>query len=797
MVDPSILKEYGSDHEAIRDVFTCEDPGSPIYPYKRQFQKRINARIINGWTFSLQNSHLYSASDLAWDAAPITRENIPLLLYAQKKIKIERCAEELESLGCSQEFVRRGDNNQIKEINLPRLFETPVNILRSYITRRIAPQSSKYTGLFPFFKYEPRATDLVGKLRGDALSQRTEIMADQFNYRHTQTQIIRDMMLYGHSVLFPACAWEREMQWRYVPTGIGDEMKLVTKVEREGVDFIRPHPSRVFWDLMHPVSTINSNTGCDYIGHWGLRKYKEILENPAFFNRQKIRMSTNGRDFYQQYRLYFDSQFNAQRIRFMSLSDLKARDPVAGNDTQAIAPFYQGCDVDESLFFTEYYERCIPSENGLGRYPHPVWLRLIVASDDTVIFGEFLPTSTPAVYFGYNENDARTLNIAPAHEIMPFQDQITNLLGQLLLSAKANALKIVTMDMDVIDDTVREAVKKTLKGEKYYVDPLVIEYSNAKAAQLQQNPKDPVRIVERTAADDITTYFKAITNLLSIVERILVLSPQELGQPADRLITATESAAITSSTTTVYSFISDAIDEGRASWKRFVYESLVTKATEDIQVPVVNRYPENIIQQAGFEPMPVAGGPEVAQQQVTGAKEKLIHDYVFTSRDGSERANNSQASQQLTQLLQVILPIPELLNAMGKQKLYEMINEIFRLSGAGFDLKLEMKPGEDDQFGPSQQQQVQQAIQQLGQMIQKQGQQLQQTSQETEVQGKQLQAVLQALLPKAGGPPGMASSQSGLPTLPGQVMPGVYGPGGPPPQPAPAAMPPAALMRGH
>lgn len=787
MVDPTILKEFGSDHDAIRKLFTCEDPSDTLYGYKRQFQKRINARLINGWTFSLQNSHLYSASDLAWDGAPISRETIPLLLYAQKKIKIDRCGEELESLGCAQNFVRKDSTGAIKDISLPKLYETPVNLLRSYITRRLAPQATKYSNLEPFFKFDPRGTDMVGKCRADALSQRIEIMADQFNYRHLQSQIIRDMLLYGHATLFPACAWERNVQWRRVPT-VGDETRLESHVQREGADFVKPHPSRVFWDMMHPMSSINQDTGAEYVGHWGLRKYREILENPVYFNRQKIRMSTNGRDFYQQYRLYFDSQFNAQRIRFLSLSDLKSRDPVAGNDTQVIAPFYQGCDMDEALFFTEYYEKCVPAENGLGKYPHPVWLRLIIASDDTVIFGEFLPTTAPAIYFGYNENDARTLNMAMAHEIMPFQDQATNLLGQLLLAAKANALKIVTMDTDLISDEVREAVKRTMTGDKYYVDPVVIEYSGLKARAVGANANNPIHIVERDAAEDITTYFKAIAQLLSIIERLLVLSPQELGQPAERMITATESTAISTSTTTVYSFISDSIDEGRAAWKRFVYEALVNKATEPIKVPVLERYTDDVLQAAGFTDVPVVGGPEVAQQQIMGEKEKLIHDYIFTSRDGGDRPTNAQSAQAMVQLLQQIVSTPPLLNAMGKSKLYELVNEICRQSGADFDLKLQMKPGESDQFGPNDSQQIQQAIQQIGQAIQKQGAQLQQTEQQTQLNSQQLQSVLTALLPK-GSPPAPGPTQ-GPPTMPGQVAPGVPGPAGPPPP----AMPPLALM---
>jgi hypothetical protein len=808
MIDDQILNDYGSNTEAIRAVFTCEDPKDAKYTTRKAIEKRLSSRLFNGWTNSLANSHLYSAADLAWDAAPIVKENIPLLLYAQKKIQIDRCATELGRLGCSDHFVRKNEDGTIKEIDLPRLYETSVNLVRSYLTRRIAPQATKYSNLFPFFEYVPRATDLIGKLRGDALSQRVEIMADQYNYRHLMTQVIRDILLYGRSILFPACAWDREVQWRKAPVNpafAGSAYQIEAKVVREGVDFIRPHLSRVFWDMQYPLSSINTNTGASYVGFWDLRKYIDIQNNADYFNRDKIRVSTSGRDFYSNNQLYFDSQFNAQRIKFSTLAELRNVDPAAGNDILAVAPYYQGTDADESLFVTEYYERIVPNQNSMGKYPFPVWMRLVVASDDTIVFGEFLTTSTPAIYFGFNENDNRAMNISMAHEIMPFQDQISNLLSQLLLTAKTNAFKLITLDTDAVDENVRKSLKDALKADKYYVTPILMEYSGNRVRNLGVNAVDPVKIVEKQGSDDITGYFRSIAQLLSIIERMMVLSPQELGQAAPREISATEVNAIASTTSTVYDFISDSIDEGRSAWKKFIYEALVNKATSEIDVPVTARYPDTVVQAAGFTPVQGQVDPNSAQLRVTGDKEKLIHDYAFTTRDGSDRPSNSQSANTLVQLLSATVNIPGVLQAMGKTKLYEIINEIFRLSGAGYDLKLEMAPGEDPSFGPNPQD-VQAELQQIAQEVQKQGQSLAQTqqaveaaTQESESTKQQLDQVVAALSQqidlavdkvdathdlhqqqmkqmRQGSGGGMAPVViNNAPTQPGEMMPGVAG----------------------
>lgn len=774
MVDAQILKDYGSDNAAIRNVFTCEDAKLPEYEIKKQFEKKISARLFSGWTNSLQNSHLYSACDLAWDASPIVRENIPLLLYAQKKIKIDRCAEELETLNCASQFVRKNEDGTIKEIDLPRLYETSVNLVRSYLTRRLAPQATKYNNLYPFFKYDPRATDLVGKIRADALSQRVEIMADQYHYRHLMTQVIRDVLLYGRSVMFPACAWDRELQWQKVPTDPAFDgataYKIDAKVIREGVDFIRPHPSRVFWDMTHPLYSINTNSGATYVGYWDIRKYYDILHNSDFFNRDKIRVSTKGRDFYSSYRLYFDSQYNAQRIKFSTLADLRAIDPAAGNDLLAVAPYYQGTEVDESLFVTEYYERIIPNQNCMGKYPFPVWMRLVVAADDTIVFGEFLTTSAPAIYFGFNENDNRAMNISMAHEIMPFQDQISNLLSQLLLTAKANAFQLITLDTDAVDETVRKALKEAMKGDKYYVTPIMLEYSGNKVRNLGVNAVDPIKFVKQQGSEDITNYFRSITQLLSIVERMMILSPQELGQAAPREISATEVNEIASSTTTVYDFISDSMDEGRTAWKKFVYEALVNKATTDVNVPVKNRYSAATVAAAGFTMVETQVDENDAQMQITGAKEKLIHDYAFSSRDGGNRQNNSQSASTLVQLLSTVINLPTVLQAMGKPKLYEIINEIFRLSGAGYDLKLELQPGEDPSFGPSPDE-VKQQIQQIGQEVQQLAQGMQQNQQENQKIESELSATqdqLKKVIEVLQNPP-EAPAPDPAQTLPEQI----------------------------
>jgi hypothetical protein len=61
-----------------------------------------------------------------------------------------------------------------------------------------------------------------------------------------------------------------------------------------------------------------------------------------------------------------------------------------------------------------------------------------------------------------------------------------------------------------------------------------------------------------------------------------------------------------------------------------------------------------------------------------------------------------KAAETLTQLMGQILQIPPIIEAVGKRRLFNLMNEIFRKSGAGFDMKLELEEGEDEAFAPPQ-----------------------------------------------------------------------------------------------
>lgn len=728
-VDFDILDSVGTTHERLKEICTAVPfaEGQQVTDEERErkdedikirkkLEKMIGDRLMENIEFSMQNHYLYSAVDLAWDSTPINKATYPMMLYAQGRMDLTSCLNQLSQVACAQQYlVKDVTGKQITGINLPKFYDVNVNLVRSVITRRLAAQSNKYNNLFPFYKYESRSTNAVGKLRADVVSQRMDIMADQFDHRHHDVQVFRDTLLYGHCVDFVRCAWEREMQWEKenVPEEleIEGEVPKRTIITKEGIAFTNPHPTRVFWDNCYPLSSINSDTGCEYIGFWDVVRYKDVVFNTKYWNRYMVHYSSNVVTLFSTYAQYFSQYYCTIRPPSLSI------DLTGSNDRKNNVGIYAGDMNDTSMILANYYTKLIPKDWGIGDYPYPIWFRFVCAGENTIVYAERMP-STPAAVASYNENDNRQVNISVAHELMSYQDQMTNLLSYLLNCIRADNVKVMVVDIDssAHDPSIITKFREQIRGRNFNSETAILEVSVKMLRDLGIDPTKVVHLVE-TKSTSIEIIFRAMTHLIQLVERLMALSPQEQGQPSPREITATESNMIAGTTESVYGFISDAFDEFRAAKKRILYESFIAKGDQNIRVPVINRYTEKVVASAGLKTVPeeqeyFRDNLAPRKQTIIGTKDKLIHDYIFTSRDGAERPVNSQSANTLVQLAG-ILQAPVLLSALGKEKLYEIINEIFRLAGAGVDLKLELAEGEPNAIGVDPNQQVQQVLSQL------------------------------------------------------------------------------------
>ena len=685
MIDFKVLKKFGTTQDRIRQVMTA-DENTEDYKHRERLEKEFSSRILEGIQFNLRNHEVFTSADLAWDGNILNKQIIPLVMFAQGKIDMVQFKSQCEASGITDDELKKyceydEKKGEFKQPELGKFMETQVNMVRSFIQRRQAAQVSKYLSAYPFLKYETYSRSYTAQLLSDITSQRMEIMANDYGFRHQLSQNIRDFLLYPRVVEFASCAWDCQKQYR-----LGEDGEPEEYVEKEGVPFVSPHPSRVFWDITSPLSSINSDSGCQYLGYWELVKHDEIKMNTEYWNRDVVDISGSFANLYSQYNPYF-------QIYFPDVLEIPAEhdlidDPAAKNERENnIGVFSTEEKSSLPLVQTAFYKRLIPADYGLGNYPYPVWIRFVLTGERTCVFAEIMP-DCPAQYYGYNEKDNRLFNISFAHEIMPWQDQISNLMTQMLFTMKQSLLKVVAVNIGRMDASQILEVRRLLSGDLYTAKPIVVEYDADKEGALGVDQRT-IELTEANQSTSISDILRAMIEMNVFAERSLNLSPQEQGQPSPRVTSATEILEIANTINTLYNFISKAIDEGLAAKKRYLYKATVALQQGEIYLSVMGQYPDHIIEEAGFEVEndSIRDG-KIKQQNIRGSASKLVYNYVFNSREGGDRTPSVKVAEVLTQLLPQILQIPGMIEQIGTEQLYELVNAITRNAGAGIELKL-------------------------------------------------------------------------------------------------------------
>ena len=801
------LKKFGTDKAGIRTLFTslpdaltgdttrlfeqrkAEVQGNEDYDedklkkhiIKDTYHKRVvwTARIQNrieeGRAWALQNYRFYIVADLAWDSVPIVPENIPLQLYVQGRISINQCHDRLKKCVDDKQitsdqldsmFVKDPDSPaNIKSLNLPRLHEVSVNLVRSMVRRRVAAQANKYNDLYPYFQYESRAKDMVSKLRADVTSQRVEVMTDQQGYRTEFTQDLRKNFLYSHAVSFVEKAWDRKKQYRMVRTPAGSlegdvDLDTEDEVEEyivgEGVPFISPHPTRVFYDRQYSLASINNDNGCRYLGYWDAARWRDIGDNPAFFNRSSVKFSdsTHFSSNSNYFDYYFGAGCGACTLKFPSPA---GDDIEEGNKRDSNIDCYASGNGDEAVWITNYYEKIIPKEVGLGDYPHPVWVRLVVASDTTIVYGEILP-STPAAYMGHDEDHSKILNQSMVHEMIPYNDQISNLFSQALYLMKIQSILVMSVDTDTLNNEQIEHIRSISEGSEYYSKMILVEHSASDDEESFDKPvgdRKPISLVQTQAqiGNVINELLSNVTSIIGLLEKTQMMSPQESGSFANgERVTAQEVNEVSQTTNSLFSFISEGPDQYRAAKKKILLQSLLALGSEEISVYVQERYPDEVIEAAGFSQRlgSETEGYKLADseaQSLSGTLRDLAFEVIFNSRDGSERTISTESAKVLADLTRYIFSTPDIfqifVDNFGIEQFTSLISEVFRLSGAGFVLKV-------PPTAATRQEQVNSLIQQLEGVVQESAEVQTGKTDELQAQMQQFQGALETLMTQAG-----------------------------------------------
>jgi ElaB/YqjD/DUF883 family membrane-anchored ribosome-binding protein len=708
MIDLDVLKKRGCSPEQLATVFKKFDLDVPVvnpddtdrHTKLCNLRNRIRTRIQSGRDWNFANYKTYHALDLAWNTP--FRQISPTLLQTMVGSDAESTdiKDKLKSFGFDLDSVVESytdpkSGKLVKRVNAPAFYMIMVPLMRSYVTMRWAKIINDRRVL-PFFKYEPVITTKKNKVRCEILTNRVQVMATQMGYFEIMKQSVFQMLHYGICLQFPSEEWWTESQLREMG---GDTEEEVTV--REGIRYHMPHPARMFWDQAYRVSTFNSDTGCEYAGYWRVLRYRDIMNNPAFFNTNKVAVGTT--DWWSAHTTYFQTVFRGCTMSWPPVTKTSE----GNNDREERLSFnyYNSGEMgDMSCTLTEYYEKLIPKDNGLGDYEHPVWFRFVVAGDTaTIVYVAPVPYC-PILAYVYDADENRDTNASLSLECLPFQDQFSNLLTQYLLSVQQNLSNTTFLDKDQIEEGDLQKIENA--GARLWQGRTFVRFSSRKTQRAQQQTPNAVYSAQFQQLDT-QSILQAMKVLLDTLERVLVMSAQEVAQAASHEQTREEVRQIAGSGSTRLTFTETPVDLAGHAWKKQIYQGLMGYGSEDVYSYVAYDKPitkELLTKELGFtvdeeddEKTPnrrVYLSAPKKKLRIGDGKTAIMLEAFAAQRDNADRVNDTEAAIALLQLIAPILS-SEYGIALGADQLFEIVNQAGRRSGVfdrDFKLKVKLDP---------------------------------------------------------------------------------------------------------
>lgn len=750
-VDLQVLEKHGVTVAALKKAFEGDqtDPKSKIKP----LIDLIQSRIQEGITRNIRESRHWAAIDYAFDSS--FYQVTPTLARALLSGKMSEAGvlKAAQDWGMTHLITEvKSPNGQCKQtIDLPSFFAITVPIAKAYVMIRTAKIFND-RNIYPLFKYEPSRLTAKNKLRCEIITDRIQTMSSQMDYVGIMRQAILNKNIYGICLQFPAEAWYKEEQT------IEKDGKEEDRVVKEGLRYNLPHPSRVFYDLNYRVGTLNSDTGCTYAGYWQIQRFGDVNDNEAYWNKDKITFGNNwmssgpGQTFFSNLhpcQMSFPTGCSTScggsaTTPSGSTGSIPAGAGAADRESQA--GFYASEQSDQAVSLTQMFIKFKPKKYGIGDYNHPVWFRLVVAAESTVIYGEPL-SYNPTIYRGYDAHEERELNTSLVLEAIPFQDHITNLLTQQLLTIKQNLISAVFFNEDVIGTGTAKKIQNL--GQKLFMETTFIPYS-AKSAQFAGKDFKEVFIPVNFPRLDTTAILQGIRTMLDMMERVLVMSSQEIGAAATHEQTAQETRVIAQSTSTRLNLTASYDDDADLAWKKQLYDALMGYGSEEMYSQVstdVTPESKKVLEELGFTVEEEGDSKKNTTTLVKGGKTALLYEEFANNRASVDRADNVALSNAMVQLLQVVMSNPALAAAIGPVQSVKIINEIAQLAGFYKDFKLEVMPGSSpEEIQAQAQQQIGQMLAQMKQaMEQEMAQAIGPLSQGMQQLSQQVQQIVQAM----------------------------------------------------
>ena len=229
MIDLAILKiaaeaapKTGSAQRLSSDEKDRKDFKKEDLERIKSLHDRIRSRIQDGMTRNLAESYwrpIY-AIDLAYDTP--FRQITPTLLQSLADVKMDgegskEALKKATGLGLDTFIVNEKDSDGKetgkKMLNAPAFFNLLIPLVKSYVTMRRAAIVNPHNQT-PFMKYEPTKTTTLRKIQCEALTDRVQVMSEQYGFFEVFDQSVLKTLQYGTQLQFISDEWDSESQIR-------------------------------------------------------------------------------------------------------------------------------------------------------------------------------------------------------------------------------------------------------------------------------------------------------------------------------------------------------------------------------------------------------------------------------------------------------------------------------------------------------------------------------------------------------------------------------------------------------
>ena len=713
--DMQQLKARGCSSGSYKRIFSGDAANYP--PQVKKLVDLIANRARRSIGGNLQEWRAYAAIDTAYDVPfqQITPTIIRNLL-SQQYNSADQVKAALSGWGLREQdlFIREPlpDGKEALVPNAPVFFGILIPLVKSYVTIRLAKIFNE-RNLSPLLQYQPLKATSRNQVLCEIITDIAETMSNWYGYPAVLRQAIQQMLKYGVMLTFPCEEWHSEEQEILEESG---EVKTVTN--KEGLRYYLPHPTRMFYDMMSPLSTLNSDSGVSWCGHWTVRTYGEVLDDKRYWNRRGIFSGTNWFNYGHGSEYYFQEFFPcAMAAGFCD----RFQSPPSREDKAA---WYSNSDRDQAVFLTEFFMKLVPSDWGLGEYEgkgtvdapwgklvktyrYPVWHRFTLAGDDTVIYAEPM-AYCPSWFMGYHYDAQAGHQSSLGLEAIPWQDHVGDLLSHIIDVAKQNLANCTFYDTNLVDKNDIQRIQKL--GARLYRGWNFVPYDSLMQQRAGAGPTtafQPVRFDKQS----IVELLQALPAVLNIMERVMQITAQEVGAAASHQQSKAEVVQTSNASTNGVVFTASFVDEGIDAWKRQLYEAsqayMDPKITAQVSADIPNL--DQMLAEIGFERQ--GEGKNVVL--VRGSKKKLRLEGFAASNQGPVDAREKEMAQVVFSVVGTIAGQPELFKKIGAKNLLNLLEQAARLAGAprGFNLTL-MPEGEQEEELP---QNVVAAIQQAQQ----------------------------------------------------------------------------------